>query len=84
MKKYPCVESTYEFISGGYRIRLWRDQGIVKNEYDDSDFKNVADKNNHLSLGEYTEVLAAVDRVNAVHVTNILTGKGIVVYVNWP
>jgi len=82
--KYPCIESTVEFVAGTYEVRAWINETEVKDEYDNSAFKATAKACAHLPLGEFAKCLAAQPRVNAVHIKDIVTGDGIVPYVNWP
>jgi hypothetical protein len=85
--KYPCVESTAEFVVNGMRIRIWRNEdpheNKLMNAYDNSDIRLLA--RNHMGrAASMAWLIAAQLRINAVHVQDVETGDGLVIYVEWP
>lgn len=83
--KYPCIESTLDFSSCGYRIRVWINETENAETFDNADFKAAIRRQcAALSQQELAAWIAGQPRVNAVHVLNAGNGDGRVLYVNWP
>ncbi|MCI0393278.1 MAG: ATP-binding protein [Acidobacteria bacterium] len=81
---YPCIESTVEFRAGPYEIRAWINEAELKEDFQNEDFKESARTLAEMPLTKFAIALAALERVNAVHVKRITDGDGLVLYINWP
>lgn len=82
---YPCIESTLDFASCGYRVRVWINEQENAEVFDNSELKQeIRTRCVVLSQHELAEWIAAQPRVNAVQVFDAQTGNGRVLYVNWP
>lgn len=88
MKPYPCIESTIDLYAYGWLVRVWIDEGEVKESYGNTDLKEdirlFVSTRPAASMKEIATYVAGKDRVNAVQVKHAATGNGIVLYVNWP
>lgn len=83
--KYPCIESTLDFVSCGYRIRVWINERENAEKFDNADLKAaIRSQCAAMEQKELAEWIAAQPRVNAVHVFDAPSGDGRVLYVNWP
>jgi hypothetical protein len=72
---------------GGLRVRAWRDEGEVKDVYDNSDVRRAVELTVRMCRGranirEVALTLMQLERVSAVEVTQ--HGNGVVLYAEWP
>lgn len=84
---YPCVESTIE-LNLKFVIRVWLNEttDALAKEYDNVELENQIFRQlqNGLDQQEIACWIAQQPHVNAVHVRDPSTGRGRVIYVNWP
>lgn len=84
MKQYPCIESTAELQYKNTLIRLWRDEETLEAAEAATHQDVASELSQATSLADAAQRIAALPRVNAVHVMDVMTRRGLVAYVNWP
>lgn len=76
-KKYPCIESTFEFFVESYKIRLWVNEKELKDIDSEIISKLKAITGNKAEIINWCAV--NIPNINAVQVIDD-DGKGIVAY----
>ncbi len=77
------------------RIRIWREEDEVKDEYEWRELEGHLTEKMEVWFQEkewhprklprrFAEHILGLNRVNAVEVTNAFSGKGIILYKEWP
>ncbi|HNC56716.1 MAG TPA: hypothetical protein PLP33_14820 [Leptospiraceae bacterium] len=80
--KYPCIESTEDFVAGNYLVRLWVGESSVSQFYNNDRIIDFVRQNQHLSKSELAELVAThFDKINAIQIKdNSERSSGIMIY----
>ncbi len=89
-KNKTLAESMTKICIGGHIIRVWREEPKVELEkmWDSQrEIDSLVRKmylNTLCDYCEFSKLILAFDRVNAVEMTEVHSGDGVVLYKNWP
>lgn len=82
-KKIRIIESMTKISILNKTVRVWRNESVLRDAYDNADLDAICQVNMHLPIHIIAEVLANQTRVNAVEVLNE-DGSGVLIYPEWP
>lgn len=79
-----CAEHDFRIRSHGVRVWIDEEKDAEARHYDNSLLESGIRSRELLSQRDLAKWIAEQPRVNAVHVRSLSTGRGRVIYVNWP
>ena len=81
------IESMTQCWVGIYRVRVWREETEVREDYNNDDIHRIV--HSYFDVSEWNipklvEELSKLERINAIEVIHKHTGAGVVWYREWP